>query len=323
MQALMSEAAVPGVSLARVEHGKVTVISMGVRELGTARSVSEATVFGVASLSKPVTAYIALQLMDDGTLDLDVPLSTVVHNVPELVDSPITARQILTHTSGLPNLLSETALQSHFAPGSRFSYSSMGFLYLQRALETITNEPLEALAERLVFRPLSMHSSSFQWRERFNDDFAMAHQYGKVLKQWRPAAAGAAGSLQTTAADYAKFMIAVLTGASLRAQTHRKWLTPTVTVPRANSIQLENALETDPNVGWGLGWGMEATNGTFFQWGKLDGLRALAMGNVETQTAVVLLTNSNRGLRLMDAAASAVLPDEHPGCPWLAACVTE
>ncbi|WP_307692836.1 hypothetical protein, partial [Variovorax boronicumulans] len=74
---------------------------------------------------------------------------------------------------------------------------------------------------------------------------------------------------------------------------------------------------------WGLGWGIEATDGTFFQWGKMDGIRAFAMGNPTTQSAVVLLTNSNRGLRLMDAAAEATLPGKHPAFRWLRACVTE
>ncbi|MGR4869360.1 serine hydrolase [Variovorax sp. LARHSF232] len=111
-------------------------------------------------------------------------------------------------------------------------------------------------------------------------------------------------SLQTTAGDYAKFMVAVLNGASLSEATRHQWLTPTVRVPRGDATHLKDSPpKTERDIGWGLGWGVEATDGTFFQWGKMDGIRAFAMGNPTTQSAVVLLTNSNRGLRLMDAAA--------------------
>jgi len=326
MHHLMAAAAIPGVALATVEDGKVEVTPMGVAELDVERPVVETTVFDVASLSKPVAAYIALQLVDGGTLDLDEPLSRMVQKgvPPQLASSPITARHVLTHTSGLPNLRGDEPLRTHFPPGSRFSYSSVGFTFLQMALEAASTEPLEALAQRLVFDPLGMQSSSFQWRDRFNEDFAMPHEGDKQLEKHRPAAAHASYSLQTTAGDYAKFMVAVLDGSSLREMTRQRWLTPAVMVPRGYAIHLmDSPPETERDIGWGLGWGIEATDGAFFQWGKMDGIRAFAMGNPITQSAVVLLTNSNRGLRLMDAAAEATLPGEHPAFRWLRACVTE
>lgn len=133
MRRLMTAAAIPGVALATVDKGEVRVMPMGVAELGASRPVTEATVFDVASLSKPVAAYIALQLVDSGTLDLDEPLSRRVQKgVPSpLASSPITARHVLTHTSGLPNLRGDEPLRTCFSPGSWFSYSSVGFAYLQ------------------------------------------------------------------------------------------------------------------------------------------------------------------------------------------------
>ncbi|CAN7720851.1 serine hydrolase [Variovorax sp. LjRoot290] len=326
MHRLMAAAAIPGVAMATVDEGKVRVMPMGVTELDAARPVGETTVFDVASLSKPVVAYVALQLVDGGTLDLDQPLSGIVQKgvPPQLASSPITARHVLTHTSGLPNLRGDEPLQTYFPPGSWFSYSSVGFAYLQMALEAATNESLEALAQRLVFDPLGMQSSSFQWRDRFSEDVALPHEGEERLEKHRPAAAHASYSLQTTAGDYAKFMVAVLNGTSLREASRRQWLTPTMRVPKGDATHLaDSPPETEQEIGWGLGWGVEATGGTFFQWGKMDGIRAFAMGNPRTQSAVVLLTNSNRGLRLMDVAAEATLPGEHPAFSWLRACVTE
>ena len=326
MHRLMAAVAIPGVALATVDKGEVRVMPMGVAELDAERPVAEATVFDVASLSKPVAAYIALQLADGGILNLDEPLSRIVQEgvPPQLASSPITARHVLTHTSGLPNLRGDGPLRTYFPPGSWFSYSSVGFTYLQMALEAATTDSLEALAKRMVFDPLGMHSSSFQWHDRFNEDAATPHEGERRLEKHRPAAPHASYSLQTTAGDYAKFMVAVLNGSSLREATRRQWLTPTVRVPRGDATHLgDSPPETERDIGWGLGWGVEVTDATFFQWGKMDGIRAFAMGNPRTQSAVVLLTNSNRGLRLMDAAAEATLPGEHPAFSWLRTCVTE
>lgn len=178
MQSQMSEVGIPGVSLATIDQGAIAVTSFGVKALGSSLPVGEATVFTAASLSKPLVSYITLQLVDDGFFDLDELLSEYVQEgIPsEVTSSPITARHILTHTSGLPNTRSDAALKSHFSPGSRFSYSSLGFSYLQRALQAVTNQPLEALAERFVFHPLGMSRSSFVWQDRFDDDFAVPHQ---------------------------------------------------------------------------------------------------------------------------------------------------
>ena len=63
--------------------------------------------------------------------------------------------------------------------------------------------------------------------------------------------------------------------------------------------------------------------GAFFQWGKMQGIRAFAMGDAAAQTAIVLLTNSNRGLRLMGHALNRTVDGEHPAIPWLRGCVTE
>jgi CubicO group peptidase (beta-lactamase class C family) len=245
----MAAAGIPGVALATVDKGEVKVMPMGVTEVDAGRPVAEATVFDVASLSKPVAAYIALQLADGGILNLDEPLSRIVQEgvPPQLASSPITARHVLTHTSGLPNLRGDEPLRTYFPPGSWFSYSSVGFTYLQMALEAAATESLEALAKRMVFDPLGMHSSSFQWCDRFNEDAATPHDGERRLEKHRPAAAHASYSLQTTAGDYAKFMVAVLNGSSLREATRRQWLTPTVRVPRGDATHLMDSPPLRPN----------------------------------------------------------------------------
>jgi hypothetical protein len=106
--------------------------------------------------------------------------------------------------------------------------------------------------------------------------------------------------------------------------TRRHWLSLQLRVPFDSVLQLKEAHPMlEPRVGWGLGWGVETEPSTLFQWGKMSGFRAFAMASVERQAGVVLLTNSNTGLRLMDALVGEALPGDHPAVAWLRRCVSE
>jgi CubicO group peptidase (beta-lactamase class C family) len=325
-QALAEVHAVVGASMAIVRNGRTELFACGTRDRDSGAPVDPGTVFDAASLTKPLVAYVVLQLADRGLLSLDEPLASFIS--PVVAGDPraasITARHLLAHTAGLQNLRGEEPLRLFFDPGSRFSYSSVGFMYLQRAVETKTGEPLERTVARLVFEPLRMHSSSLQWRDAFALNEAVPHERDVRLAPHRAAAANASYSLKTTARDYASFLAAVLEGAGLAQATWREWLDPAVMVPRGKIVCLEaQPLTTDPDIGWGLGWGLEPAAGTFFQWGKMDGSRAFVMGSVGQGTGVVLLANSNTGLRLLDAVTADVLAGDHPALRWLIENVTE
>ena len=81
----------------------------------------------------------------------------------------VTVRQVLSHTTGLPNWrTAKQPLKTHFPPGEKFSYSGEAFLWLQRAVQVKTGESIDTLAQRLVFGPLRMRRSSFVWRPEFD-----------------------------------------------------------------------------------------------------------------------------------------------------------
>jgi CubicO group peptidase (beta-lactamase class C family) len=134
----------------------------GVANAFTRRPITPRTLFEVASNSKVVTAYIALRLVDQGRLSLDEPLNAYLSEpwlpLSEYRDA-ITLRHVLSHSSGLGH--SPTSRQSLFAPGRGYSYSAIGFQYLQAVIEHITGQSLEQVAQELVFTPLEMSSSSF------------------------------------------------------------------------------------------------------------------------------------------------------------------
>jgi len=165
---------VPGVGIAVVEGGElVWSQGFGLLHAGRDTPVTDGTLFEIASLSKPVFAYLVLQLVDRGELALDQPLVDTLR--PEYLGGAgpaaiwaeaITARDVLRHSAGLPNWRADPArerLVPVAAPGTRIDYSGEAFVWLQRVVETITGESLDRTMQRLLFGPAGMRDSSYGW----------------------------------------------------------------------------------------------------------------------------------------------------------------
>jgi CubicO group peptidase (beta-lactamase class C family) len=311
LPALMDSALVPGLALAIIDGASVVWRGGFGSADGKSRVNGDRTVFEAASLSKPVIAYAALKLVDAGQLDLDRPLISYVP-YPDFRGDPrgqlVTARMILSHTTGLQNeRIGADSLRFSFAPGSRFQYSGEGYVFLGKAIEVITAQPLADAMETLVFDPLAMTRSSFVWQTRFDDDAAIGHgRFGEPRKRTRPRVARAPSSLQTTAADYARFLVAIQQGTGLRPETWRQMQSPVVDVA--------------PGVGWGLGWAVESDSS-----GKAlahhgdnsdSGFTAFTLLNVERQCGLVYFANSANGLSIVREMARLV-PGSHPGLALL------
>lgn len=320
---LLEEAAVPGAAVAFVAANEPDcLVNGGVRGGLAAGPVDAFTVFDAASLSKPVFAYLVLQLADRGTFDLDSPIERYLPGYLRMDarSASITVRHLLSHSGGLPNWRNaDYPLRTWFVPGERFSYSGEGYLYLQRAVETVTGERLEALAARHVFQPLAMERSSFVWQSRFDDNRAWPHDaFGLPALGNKPAEANAAWSLQTCAADFARFLRAVLAGSRLQPETARLWLSPQVEVKHHGTQRLEaSAEDAVTGVAWGLGWGLELGPETFFQWGDNGPYTAFVLGSLQERRAVVVFTNANSGMSIMPELMASLFPGERPSLKLL------
>jgi CubicO group peptidase (beta-lactamase class C family) len=101
----MRIASVPGVSIAIVDRGRTTTHGFGVTRAGGNDAVNGDTVFEAASLSKPVFAYVVLQLAAENVIDLDKPLGEYLPlpNASDEAARTITARHVLSHTTGWRN----------------------------------------------------------------------------------------------------------------------------------------------------------------------------------------------------------------------------
>jgi CubicO group peptidase (beta-lactamase class C family) len=319
---LMHEAGVPGIAAAIVRDARVKQYlcfgSCGVR---IPARVDENTIFDAASLSKPVFACLVSQQVRRGQLALDVPLS---HYLPNYLPgdtraSSITAAHVLSHSSGLPNWRNaDIPLRTYFSPGDWFSYSGEGFLFLQRVVEAVTGEPLDTLARRLIFDPLGMARSGFVWRQDMRENRAWPHDaFGNEALGHKPGEANAAWSLQTSAADYARFLCATLSGDPVTAAAWGTWFAPYIDVRHAGTQCLEPATDIATGISWSLGWGLETAVGTFFHWGDNGPFTAFTIGSVSGRTAFVAFANGASGLAILPDLVAPFFPGTRSCFSWL------
>lgn len=142
------------------------------------KAASDDAMFLLGSISKPINVTAVMTLFDQGKFQLDDRVKSFLPEFTGEGRDQVTVRQLLTHTSGLPDQLAEnSALRMNhaslpafaeramhaplgFVPGSRYSYSSMGILLAARIAETISGTDIRTLVDRTVFQPLGMKHSA-------------------------------------------------------------------------------------------------------------------------------------------------------------------
>ncbi|MEM1219712.1 MAG: serine hydrolase domain-containing protein [Bacteroidota bacterium] len=280
-----------------------------------------------ASLSKPLFAYLVLQLVDEGKLDLDEPLVNYLdqpigtyvyrHDYERYDDlqkderhTLITARMCLAHTTGLPNwryivdgrIQFDHPLELEFDPGTTYSYSGEGIQLLQRVVEVVTQEKLETLAKKYVFAPLGMDQTSFLWQETFEGNYAVGHyKKKKILNRIKRDDQYAAGSMETTSSDYVKFLQGVLRQQGLSTSSYQEMITPQITIRSTQQFGPKRFIETDAHesiqLSYGLGWGIYQTpyGKAVFKEGHLQGWEHLTVFYPEKDLGILIMTNSSNG----------------------------
>jgi len=320
---LMRETHVPGVSIAIMQKGEVAwAQAFGVADARSGKAVTTDTVFEAASMSKPILALVAMQLVQEGRLDLDRPLVEYLGH-DYLPDQPdhrrITARMALTHRTGFANWRAGYdemggPLTLRFPPGSEYSYSGEGILFLQRAIEAIAGQPLDRLASERLFAPLGLVRTSFVWTEAIERDLASGHRDdGGFEERTRYLHPNAAYSLYTTPGEYARLMLML---------QHPELLGEHALTPATVGLMLQRQLRVDDEnrisrpgraqsvaAYRAFGWSLDVTpEGDIAEHSgsNSSGFKAFGQFNPAKGSGLVIFSNGDGGYALREAIIGRV-----------------
>ena len=247
-----------GLAVGVVRDGRLEYFyAHGVADIASNTPIREDTVFRIASITKTFTAIALMQLWEQGLVELDAPANDYLRAY-QLVPTkasfrPVTLRHLLTHTSGIPEMIHPSralmyvfgesvklgrplptlgeyyrgALQVVAEPGSRFIYTDHNFATVGQIVEDVSGQPLDRYLRKHVFDPLGMDDSdlvrSEQVRSRLATGYTIRSHGAKPVtdRQWITAAAS---SIYSTPRDMARYVAALLGGG---ANQHGSVLKPT------------------------------------------------------------------------------------------------
>jgi len=335
---LMRAAEVPGVGIAIFNRGHAVYLkAYGLRDKERNLPLIPDSVLTAASFTKVAFGYMVMQLVDEKVLDLDKPvyqyLPKPLPEYPQYADlagdlryQRITARMLLSHTEGFPNfrwLNDDHKLNINFEPGTRYAYSGEGIELLQLVVETVTKEPLEELMQARIFQPFGMARTSMMWQDRFESDYANGYdEYGRSLGPERRPSADAAGSMQTTLSDFARFFEAVMQGRGLEPKTRELMLSPQIAIPWKHEFPTLVFEPSDANksirLSYGLGWGLFWTpyGKAFFKEGHAEGFRNYAVCFDGPKTGLLIMTNSSNGEGIYKELLETLLKNTFTPIEW-------
>ena len=255
------------------------------------------TIWNVASLTKPVTAIVALKLVSQGKWDLDEPLDQYWID-PDIAKDPnhklLTTRIILSHQTGFPNwrdFNESKKLDFKFKPGTQYQYSGEGFEYLRKALEKKFHKTLDQLASELVLVPLKMNDSQFIWNDKI-DLSRYAVNYNKDGNAYDPTknkTASAADDLLTTVEDYGRFLSSVMNSEGLSKKVF--------------DDMISHQVQTKKNKYFGLGfeiYDLGNENYALSHGGADKGVQTIFILLPKTKQGLIIFTNVDDGYKVYE-----------------------
>ncbi|WP_294996214.1 serine hydrolase domain-containing protein [uncultured Stenotrophomonas sp.] len=252
---IMLEQRIPGLQIAVVKEGQIVLSeAYGLANVENGVPASRDTRFPLNSATKAFTGVAVAQLAQQGRLDLDAPASRYLDDLPAAWRQ-VRVRQLLAHTSGLPDILDAngllgggseaqawaavTARPVEAAPGQRFAYNQTNYVLLARIIARQSGMPYER------FLATSQFSSARMARTTFGDSYDLIPQMATMyslapratdaadaparLSHWfydMPPSLWAGGGILTTADDTARWLLAVMDGPLLQASARQRMWTP-------------------------------------------------------------------------------------------------
>ena len=290
------------------------------------------TVYRIGSISKTFTAYLMMLLVQDGTIGLDESVAKYLPEIKQLKwkegsdTSEITFRELASHTGGLamePGLWNAAAgpirewenkvLSSipttdvTFSPGTKFSYSNIGYGILGLALSRAAHKPFMQLVENRIFKPLHMTSSFYIIPAGYEDRVAVG--YHRNAFGWKPDGEVAKaeyagrgykvpnGGIYTTTGDLARFIMAQYSDSDRLAKKYREMM-QTIQTPE------------DGKHGYGFGlFVINADDGSNFAGhdGSVAGYTAFMLFNPRSKVGAIVMRDCDYGVERIEGEVAKVV----------------
>lgn len=318
---LISNARIQGVSISCFRQNEIRNAVAGITDSTAPRAIKTSTLFQAASLSKPVSAAIVLNLVNEGLWDLDKPLAEIADYGPtEIKGTPhykkLTTRMVLGQCSGLPNWFNgDSSFISE--PGTRFTYSGVAFDFLKDVIEQNTHKKWEVIAQKF-FQKVGMKNSTFK-------QLPASHLKGRRLARGHagngtpdPVTAPVdspeipAASLLTTTSDYIIF---------LRYCFSNPFLSSTIFAENTplKTSEFPKTPGIVSKIRWGLGMGIfdHAGKKIAFHWGNNPYSYAFTAIDLSSGDCVACFTNSVNGPNVFKSFTENVIGDMSPIFDWL------
>lgn len=334
IQQRMERAHIPGAQVAVVRHGQVEMLeSFGLASIEHQAKTTNESVFALNSITKVFTAVAILQLAQDGKLSIDDPISQHISNLP-MAWRAVTVRQLLNHTSGLPNIIDDheriigsgdaasawslvQTLPIEFQPGARYRYNQTGYVILGKIIDKLSGKPFTDFIEARQFRAAGMKhtrygdssdivansAGSYTTIENVNGRWVDRGRLAAAFVEFPQFFRTAAGAL-STAEDMARWMVALQSGTLLNRQSLAELWKPVI---------LNDGKLGGPNEllnGQGLGWPI-AVRPDHPAAGAVGGTRSAMFYYLEDDLGIIVLTNlqGSSPEYMMDRLAAAYVPD--------------
>lgn len=302
----MEQQRIPGLQIAIVKDGRVALSeSYGLANVENRVPATNTTLFPLNSATKSFTGVAMMQLAEAGLVDLNAPVSRYLDDLPEAWRA-VRVRQLLAHTSGLPDILDEQGLvgggseanawkvvksRPMDAPvGERFAYNQTNYALLAQIIAKQTKMPYERYLAERQFAVAGMPLSTFGDSYDLVANAATMYSYfprktdakgdSERLSHWfydMPHGLWAGGGIQTTAAEVARWMIALSTGQLISPAKVSEMWTPE---------KLNSGVEGS----WAAGWPVLGTPSDR-QVAGVGGARAAFIVYPQDRLAIIVLTN--------------------------------
>ena len=243
----------PGGAVVITEHGKIVYSSgRGLADVAAKQPITAKTVFRLGSISKQFSAAVLLQLVDEGKVKLDDPVSKYLPGFPK-PGSDATIAQILNHTVGvqsytaIPGFMAEANtdrayttgqmialfkdLPSPSKPGEKFEYNNSGYVLVGAVIEAVTGKPWHVAVEERIGKPLSLRTIRYGVGEAAMPHMAKGYTEGPKgvapAQKIHMSVPHAAGALVGSAEDLATWGQALHHGKVVSTASYARMITPT------------------------------------------------------------------------------------------------